>query len=97
MVCVPGMGAGRGQRVTLEGGASFTEAGGATGVVWSPNAWESLVAASITTGTSARGRGGRMRMDGALMNSAATTWPEASRTGAQTLTAPATTSSEVIR
>ena len=40
------------------------------------------MAASRTIGSSARGRGGRIRMVGALTDMTATTWPEASRTGA---------------
>src|SRR6185312_10790836 len=62
-----------------------------------PNARDNFSAASATSGTIARGRGGRILRDGALTCSTATTWPEASRTGQATPTAPAVTSSEVTR
>ena len=52
-----------------------------------PNIRESFRAASRTIGNKARGRGGRIRMVGALTDMTATTWPEASRTGADTLAA----------
>src|SRR5262245_2645072 len=73
-------------------------AGGGAG--WSlskPRAWDSFRAASTTAGIRALGLGGRIRREGAPINIAATTWPDASRTGAQTLTVPATTSESVIR
>ncbi len=63
----------------------------------SPRARDSFAAASSTIGSNARGRGGRIRIVGALTDSTATTWPEASRTGAATVAAPATTSSVVSR
>jgi hypothetical protein len=62
-----------------------------------PKARDSFAAASNTIGNSARGLGGRIRIVGALTESTATTWPDASRTGAATVAAPATTSSVVSR
>src|ERR1019366_3857932 len=62
-----------------------------------PRACDSFLAASTTAGIKARGLGGRIRNDGAPISMAATTWPDASRTAAQTLTVPATTSESVIR
>ena len=49
-----------------------------------PKARDSFMAVSSTSGSRARGRGGRMRIVGAPTDSTATTWPEASRTGAAT-------------
>jgi hypothetical protein len=62
-----------------------------------PSARDNFAAVSNTVGSSARGRGGRMRMVGALTERTATTWPDASRTGVATVAAPATTSSVVSR
>ena len=65
--------------------------------IGAPRTRDSFTAVSSTSGSSVRGLGGRMRIVGALTDSTATTWPEASRTGAATVAAPAITSSVVSR
>ena len=79
------------------GGGVAHQAGLRPASTTAPSAADSFAAASITCGSRLRGRGGRIRMDGALIWMTATTEPVASRTGAAMPTAPATTSSEVIR
>jgi hypothetical protein len=75
----------------------FVGAGVAGCSLIEPSACESFLAASTTIGINARGLGGRIRSEGEPIRMAATTWPDASRTGAQTLTVPATTSESVMR
>ena len=74
----------------------FAAAAGTVAAGW-PSAFESLAEASSTSGSKARGRGGRIRIDAPVIDNAATTCPDASCTGPVTETAPAYTSSAVSR